>query len=78
MLQHFPRLHAQILEFVSALLREHLGPTTDYTQSLIDIPTAYVNTGHPTFIQGSAAAAQTMTSPPKHTPRVSILHLSYL
>ncbi|KAI0693397.1 P-loop containing nucleoside triphosphate hydrolase protein [Cerioporus squamosus] len=44
---------------------ERLGPTTEYTQSLIDIQTAYINTNHPAFIQGSAAAAQSMTNPPK-------------
>ncbi|KAI0737311.1 dynamin protein dnm1 [Daedaleopsis nitida] len=64
-LQRFPRLHAQLVEVVSELLRERLGPTTDYTQSLIDIQTAYINTNHPAFIQGSAAAAHSMTSPPK-------------
>ncbi|KAH9913078.1 dynamin protein dnm1 [Epithele typhae] len=64
-LQRFPRLHAQLVEVVSELLRERLGPTTDYTQSLIDIQTAYINTNHPAFIQGSAAAAHTITNPPK-------------
>ncbi|PIL30281.1 transporter [Ganoderma sinense ZZ0214-1] len=62
-LQRFPRLHAQLVEVVSELLRERLGPTTDYTQSLIDIQTAYINTNHPAFIQGSAAAAHSMTAP---------------
>ncbi|KAJ3484970.1 hypothetical protein NLI96_g5282 [Meripilus lineatus] len=56
-LQRFPRLHAQLVEVVSELLRERLGPTTDYTQSLIEIQTAYINTNHPAFISGSAAAA---------------------
>ena len=74
-LQRFPRLHAQLVEVVSELLRERLGPTTDYTQSLIDIQTAYINTNHPAFIQGSAAAAQAMSTPaPKQAlPRVSPL-----
>ncbi|KAF7794978.1 hypothetical protein EIP86_006121 [Pleurotus ostreatoroseus] len=68
-LQRFPRLHAQLVEVVSELLRERLGPTTEYTQSLIDIQTAYINTNHPAFISGSAAAAQAATqAPPKHTP----------
>ncbi|OJT13682.1 Dynamin-related protein DNM1 [Trametes pubescens] len=63
-LQRFPRLHAQLIETVSELLRERLGPTTDYTQSLIDIQTAYINTNHPAFISGSAAAATALTTPP--------------
>ncbi|CAL1714003.1 unnamed protein product [Somion occarium] len=57
-LQRFPRLHAQLVETVSELLRERLGPTTEYTQSLIEIQTAYINTNHPAFISGTAAAAQ--------------------
>ncbi|KAI0676151.1 Dynamin central region-domain-containing protein [Trametes maxima] len=63
-LQRFPRLHAQLVEVVSELLRERLGPTTEYTQSLIDIQTAYINTNHPAFVSGSAAAASALTSPP--------------
>ncbi|KAI0730440.1 Dynamin central region-domain-containing protein [Earliella scabrosa] len=71
-LARFPRLHAQLVEVVSELLRERLGPTSEYTQSLIDIQTAYINTNHPAFIQGSAAAAHAMTSPPKQVlPRPS-------
>ncbi|KAI9067912.1 hypothetical protein FKP32DRAFT_1643115 [Trametes sanguinea] len=65
-LQRFPRLHAQLVEVVSELLRERLGPTTEYTQSLIDIQTAYINTNHPAFISGSAAAAAALSpAPPK-------------
>ncbi|OBZ74027.1 Dynamin-related protein DNM1 [Grifola frondosa] len=65
-LQRFPGLHAQLIEVVSELLRERLGPTTAYTQSLIDIQTAYINTNHPSFISGSAAAAQASSAvPPK-------------
>ncbi|KAI0923560.1 hypothetical protein AcV5_009066 [Taiwanofungus camphoratus] len=69
-LQRFPRLHSQLVEVVSELLRERLGPTTEYTRSLIDIQTAYINTNHPAFISGSAAAAQQVaTVPPKQVPR---------
>ncbi|KAL0954066.1 hypothetical protein HGRIS_005217 [Hohenbuehelia grisea] len=57
-LQRFPRLHAQLVEVVSELLRERLGPTSEYTQSLIEIQAAYINTNHPAFISGSATAAQ--------------------
>ncbi|KAI5995627.1 dynamin protein dnm1 [Pisolithus albus] len=68
-LEHFPRLHAQLIECVSELLRERLGPTSEYAQSLIEIQAAYINTNHPTFIAGSAAAAQSATSPsPKAAP----------
>lgn len=62
-LQRFPRLHAQIIDVVSELLRERLGPTSDYTQSLIDIQAAYINTNHPAFVQGSVAASRQAGSP---------------
>ncbi|KAG2065445.1 hypothetical protein BDR04DRAFT_1174606 [Suillus decipiens] len=62
-LERFPRLHAQLIECVSELLRERLGPTSEYAQSLIEIQAAYINTNHPAFISGSAAAAQAATSP---------------
>ncbi|PVG02040.1 putative DNM1-dynamin-related GTPase [Serendipita vermifera] len=57
-LQRFPRLHARIIEVVSELLRERLGPTSEYAQSLIQIQAAYINTNHPAFVAGSALAAQ--------------------
>ncbi|KAJ7623584.1 Dynamin central region-domain-containing protein [Roridomyces roridus] len=68
-LQRFPGLHAKLIEVVSELLRERLGPTSDYTQSLIAIQAAYINTNHPAFIQGSAVAAQQASSPmPQQIP----------
>ncbi|KAF9224134.1 hypothetical protein BS17DRAFT_802085 [Gyrodon lividus] len=67
-LERFPRLHAQLIECVSELLRERLGPTSEYAQSLIEIQAAYINTNHPAFISGSAAAAQAATS---STPKPS-------
>ncbi|KAJ4474946.1 Dynamin central region-domain-containing protein [Lentinula aciculospora] len=67
-LQRFPRLHAQLIDVVSDLLRERLGPTSDYTQSLIDIQAAYINTNHPSFISGSAMAAAQVQSPPRIQP----------
>ncbi|KAG6917098.1 hypothetical protein DXG01_003918 [Tephrocybe rancida] len=60
-LQRFPKLHAQLIEVVSELLRERLGPTSEYAQSLIEIQAAYINTNHPAFISGSALAAQQNT-----------------
>ncbi|KAF9266666.1 hypothetical protein L218DRAFT_743261 [Marasmius fiardii PR-910] len=67
-LQRFPRLHSQLIEVVSELLRERLGPTSEYTQSLIDIQAAYINTNHPSFVSGSASAAGRVNSPPKPQP----------
>lgn len=74
-LQRFPRLHAQLIEVVSELLRERLGPTSDYAQSLIEIQAAYINTNHPAFLSGTALASQHLQAkaPPKAqiAPRVS-------
>lgn len=64
-LQRFPRLHAQLIEVVSELLRERLGPTSEYAQSLIEIQQAYINVNHPAFISGSASAAQASLAPPQ-------------
>ncbi|GJJ11525.1 hypothetical protein Clacol_005758 [Clathrus columnatus] len=56
-LQRFPKLHSQLIEVISELLRERLGPTSAYTQSLIEIQAAYINTNHPAFVTGSQAVA---------------------
>ncbi|KAI0315046.1 dynamin protein dnm1 [Amylostereum chailletii] len=62
-LQRFPRLHSQLIEVVSELLRERLGPTSEYAQSLIQIQVAYINTNHPAFMSGSAVASQRANAP---------------
>ncbi|KAF9355153.1 Dynamin- GTPase protein [Mortierella sp. AD094] len=54
-LVRFPRLHAKLIEVVSDLLRERLGPTSDYVESLISIQRSYINTNHPDFIGGGGA-----------------------
>ena len=54
-LSRFPRLQAKLIEVVSDLLRERLGPTSTYVESLIAIQRAYINTNHPNFL-GAAAA----------------------
>jgi dynamin 1-like protein len=54
-LSRFPRLQAKLIEVVSDLLRERLGPCSSYVESLISIQRAYINTNHPNFL-GAAAA----------------------
>ena len=54
-MSRYPRLHAKLLEVVSDLLREQLGPTSSYVESLISIQRAYINTNHPDFIGGGGA-----------------------
>lgn len=54
-LTRYPRLQGKLIEVVSDLLREQLGPCAHYVASLIDIQRAYINTNHPNFL-GAAAA----------------------
>ncbi|KAF9974987.1 Dynamin- GTPase protein [Actinomortierella ambigua] len=56
-LTRFPRFHAKLIEVVSDLLRERLGPTSEYVESLIAIQRSYINTNHPDFIGGSGAVS---------------------
>lgn len=71
-LQRFPRLGSQLVEVVSELLRERLGPTSEYVSSLIGIQAAYINTNHPDFVAGSAAIAR--AGAPQPAPRVPSVH----
>ena len=57
-LSRYPRLQGRLIEVVSNLLRERLGPCSSYVESLISIQRAYINTNHPNFI----GAAQAMSS----------------
>ncbi|QRV88580.1 dynamin central region protein [Ceratobasidium sp. AG-Ba] len=69
-LARFPKLHTELVEVVSELLRERLGPTSDYTQSLIDIQAAYINTNHPSFMRNNESAAVSLnTRKPKRSDR---------
>ena len=54
-LSRYPRLQGKLIEVVSDLLRERLGPCSHYVESLISIQRAYINTNHPNFL-GAAAA----------------------
>lgn len=48
-LSRYPKLQGKLIEVVSDLLRERLGPTSSYVSSLIAIQRAYINTNHPNF-----------------------------
>ncbi|KAI0025597.1 Dynamin central region-domain-containing protein [Xylariomycetidae sp. FL0641] len=60
-LLRYPRLQAKLIEVVSDLLRERLGPAAGYVESLISIQRAYINTNHPNFL-GAAAAMSNVVS----------------
>lgn len=63
-LSRYPRLQAKLIEVVSDLLRERLGPASSYVESLIAIQRAYINTNHPNFL--GAAAAMSSVIQDKH------------
>ncbi|SCU85877.1 LADA_0D10462g1_1 [Lachancea dasiensis] len=56
-LARYPKLQSKLIEVVSELLRERLGPTRSYVESLIDIHRAYINTNHPNFLSATDAMA---------------------
>ncbi|KFY33849.1 hypothetical protein V494_07266 [Pseudogymnoascus sp. VKM F-4513 (FW-928)] len=60
-LTRFPRLQGKLIEVVSDLLRERLGPASNYVESLISIQRAYINTNHPNFLGAAAAMSHVVT-----------------
>jgi len=71
-LSRFPRLQAKLIETVSDLLRERLGPTSNYVESLISIQRAYINTNHPNFL-GAAAAMSNVVSAKQERERKRLI-----
>jgi dynamin 1-like protein len=63
----FPRLQTKLIEVVSELLRERLGPTSRYVESLIAIQGAYINTNHPNFLGATGAMNSMMNNNPNVT-----------
>ncbi|KAI9845454.1 MAG: Dynamin- GTPase protein, partial [Thelocarpon superellum] len=61
-LSRFPRLQGKLIEVVSDLLRERLGPSSTYVESLIAIQRAYINTNHPNFLGAAAAMSSVINS----------------
>ncbi|ONH64737.1 Dynamin-related protein DNM1 [Cyberlindnera fabianii] len=53
----YPKLQQALIEVISELLRERLGPTISYVESLIEIHRSYINTNHPSFVGAAAAMA---------------------
>ena len=60
-ISRYPRLQGKLIEVVSNLLRERLGPCSSYVESLISIQRAYINTNHPNFIGAAGAMGSVMT-----------------
>ncbi|TAQ83865.1 hypothetical protein B7494_g7812 [Chlorociboria aeruginascens] len=71
-LTRFPRLQGKLIEVVSDLLRERLGPASSYVESLISIQRAYINTNHPNFL-GAAAAMSNVVDNKREKERKRIM-----
>ena len=71
-LLRFPRLQGKLIEVVSDLLRERLGPCSGYVESLISIQRAYINTNHPNFL-GTAAAMSSIIQNRQDQERRAVL-----
>ena len=57
-LERYPNLKTTLIDVVSELLRERLGPTHNYVESLIDIHRAYINTNHPKFVNATEVMSE--------------------
>ncbi|KAI7899124.1 Dynamin central region-domain-containing protein [Cokeromyces recurvatus] len=76
-LLRYPRLHQRLIEVVSELLRERLGPTSSYIESLIAIERAYINTNHPDFL-GAAGAMANLESESKKKKKIESKRKNHL
>ena len=70
-LARYPRLQGRLIEVVSDLLRERLGPASGYVESLIAIQRAYINTNHPNFLGAAAAMSSVMQDKHEKEKRVA-------
>ena len=71
-LARFPRLQGKLIEVVSDLLRERLGPASSYVESLIAIQRAYINTNHPNFLGAAAAMSSVIQSKQEKEKRAAL------
>lgn len=72
-LTRYPRLQGKLIEVVSDLLRERLGPSSTYVESLISIQRAYINTNHPNFLGAAAAMSSVMQDKHERDKKVAAL-----
>ncbi|KAL9038771.1 MAG: hypothetical protein Q9214_005149 [Letrouitia sp. 1 TL-2023] len=70
-LSRFPRLQGKLIEVVSDLLRERLGPASSYVESLISIQRAYINTNHPNFLGAAAAMSSVIQNKQEREKRMA-------
>ncbi|OJD32921.1 dynamin central region [Diplodia corticola] len=72
-LSRYPRLQAKLIEVVSDLLRERLGPSSTYVESLISIQRAYINTNHPNFLGAAAAMSSVIQDKQEKERKMAVL-----
>jgi dynamin 1-like protein len=70
-LSRYPRLQSRLIEVVSELLRERLGPCSSYVESLISIQRAYINTNHPNFLGAAAAMSSVINDKQEREKRAT-------
>jgi dynamin 1-like protein len=70
-LSRYPRLQGKLIEVVSDLLREQLGPCSTYVASLIDIQRAYINTNHPNFLGAAAAMSSVINDKQEREKKIA-------
>ncbi|KAF2035942.1 hypothetical protein EK21DRAFT_53766 [Setomelanomma holmii] len=70
-LTRYPRLQGKLIEVVSDLLREQLGPCAQYVGSLIDIQRAYINTNHPNFLGAAAAMSSVINDKEQREKKIA-------
>jgi dynamin 1-like protein len=71
-LSRFPRLQGKLIEVVSDLLRERLGPCSTYVESLIAIQRAYINTNHPNFLGAAAAMSSVIQTKQENEKKAAL------
>lgn len=72
-LTRYPRLQGKLIEVVSDLLRERLGPCSTYVESLISIQRAYINTNHPNFLGAAAAMSSVINDKNDREKAVAVM-----
>ncbi|KAF2754200.1 hypothetical protein EJ05DRAFT_479731 [Pseudovirgaria hyperparasitica] len=71
-LSRYPRLQGKLIEVVSDLLRERLGPCSSYVESLISIQRAYINTNHPNFLGAAAAMSSVINDRKEQEKKIAL------
>ncbi|KAF1940263.1 dynamin-1 [Clathrospora elynae] len=71
-LTRYPRLQGKLIEVVSDLLREQLGPCSQYVASLILIQRAYINTNHPNFLGAAAAMSSVINDKEQREKKIAM------